>query len=132
MFATLCPCPSCERHVRYAESRCPFCHSPLTLGAPPRVPDVSRLSRIARVTLGAALATACAADPGPGPNTPGPSEGPDAGGAVAPVYGAPAEGPPPQTGPVEPEPTPTPDPQPGPGDPGAAKPMYGMPPPPKE
>lgn len=131
MLATLCPCPSCKRHVRYAEIRCPFCQGALALGSPPRVPDVSRLSRIARVALGAALATACAGDPKSGPTTPGPNDPPDGGGAIAPMYGMPAEGPPPQTGPVEPEPGPTPQPE-GPKDPGAVKPMYGVPPPPSE
>lgn len=127
MLATLRPCPACKRHARYSEARCPFCEEPLAQLAPPRLPDVSRLSRIARVALGAALATACAADPKPGPVTPGPNEpAPDAG-AVAPMYGMPVEGPPPQTGPVEPEPAPE-----GPGDPGAVRALYGVAPPPEE
>jgi hypothetical protein len=132
MLATLCPCPSCSRHVRYTESQCPFCHSVLPHRTPPRMPDVSRLSRVARVAVGAALAAACAADPGPGPTTPGPEAPPDAG-AVAPMYGVPVDTPPPQPDdPVEPAPDPeaAPTPAPGPNDPGAARPMYGLPPPP--
>src|SRR5262245_20068287 len=86
MLATLRPCPECQRHVRYSETACPFCKTALAKQTPRELPDVSRLSRAARVALGAALAVACAGDPKPEP--------------VAPVYGAPA--------PVEPGPEPQP------------------------
>lgn len=134
MLATLCPCPSCSRHVRYSESQCPFCHAALPQRVAPRLPDVSRLSRVARIAVGAALAAACASDPKPAPTQPDPQGSPDAG-TAAPVYGMPVDTPPPQPDPIEPT---TPDgpgattPEPGPKDPGAARPLYGLPPGPSQ
>ena len=148
MLATLEPCPSCARHVRVAESKCPFCSAALTVRVPRRLADVSRLSRAARVAFGAALAAGCASDPGPAPVSPDPAP------TVVPAYGAPAPTPPPPEGEgdgegegegegsegggqgsgVAPEPPPPPDqppPQTGPQDPGAARPLYGLPAPPQ-
>jgi hypothetical protein len=137
MLASLAPCPSCARHVRVAETSCPFCRAPLTARAPRRVPDLSRLSRAAQVAFGAALAAACASDPGPGPVAPayGAPAPVEDGGATSPVEPAP--------GPVEPgepgggegggsavEPSPAPPPEQGPPE-GAVRPLYGVPPPPQ-
>jgi hypothetical protein len=137
MLVTLFPCPSCARHVRVADASCPFCQTPLAAHAPRRIPDMSRLSRAAQVAFGAALAAACASEPGPGP--------------VAPVYGAPApvddggmgapvepvpEGTGGQAGgsaggeAYQPEPSPPPPPEQGPPE-GAVRPLYGVPPPPQ-
>ena len=113
------PCPACERHVRYSESECPFCGVELAPATPPRLPDVSRLSRSARVALGAAL---CATASACGGGQPEP----------VPVYGAPAPteqpntpAPPPEEAP--PETAPPEEGAPAPEDPGAVKPLYGVP-----
>lgn len=71
---SLAPCPSCARHVRRAETVCPFCAASISLPPAPtrRMPD--RLGRAALVTFGAAaIATSASA----------------CGSAVA-LYGAPA------------------------------------------
>jgi hypothetical protein len=61
----LLACPFCGRHVRIAESACPFCESPLppdfAEATLPQAPG-TRLSRAALFALGATsltLATAC-------------------------------------------------------------------------
>jgi hypothetical protein len=63
--APLTPCPSCARHVRVAESACPFCRAALPASLrgikSPEAPR-SRLSRAAMFALtaaGAAATTAC-------------------------------------------------------------------------
>lgn len=92
---TLRACSSCQRHVRDHETRCPFCSAVLPAAPARQIPDVSRLSRAARLAVGAALAAslpACKgsdssiAQPYGVPPTP-----PDA--AVAQPYGAPPEPP---------------------------------------
>jgi hypothetical protein len=58
--AALLPCPSCSRHVRAAESACPFCAAPLPAAFrdfKPPAPPRQRLSRAALFALGAATAT---------------------------------------------------------------------------
>lgn len=64
----LVPCPHCQRHVRVAESVCPFCHASVDLSAhpEPRLPQ-SRLGRAALFAFGATVAaslaaTACGSD----------------------------------------------------------------------
>ncbi|MBX3129413.1 MAG: hypothetical protein KF718_22025 [Polyangiaceae bacterium] len=114
----LLPCPECARHLHPSEPSCPFCHTPVSFARAPGTPEPSRLSRTARMALGAALAAAtlpgCAgaprnAGPPPPPSAaPGAPGSPDDDGAPAPEYGAPA--PPPD------EP-----------DPGTVAPLYGVP-----
>jgi len=121
-------CGSCRRHVRYSETACPFCSVPLVAATPPRLPDLSRLSRAAQIAVGAALLASCGGDPKPEPVT-GPPPTEDAGvsgpgpGDVTAMYGAPA--PPPEEQPNQQQ---TPQ-NPPPPDPGPARPLYGMPPP---
>lgn len=78
-------CSSCQRHVRDYETTCPFCNSTLDSAAPRRVPNVSRMSRAARLAVGAALATAAL----PGCTKTSNNEGPDS--TIAQPYGAPPE-----------------------------------------
>jgi hypothetical protein len=66
-MTSLVPCPSCARHVRVEETRCPFCDGPLPARAPvaargPSAPG--RLSRAALFAAGATLAGAagCSSD----------------------------------------------------------------------
>lgn len=69
MSASLVPCPSCARHVRVTDARCPFCASalPNTL-AQRAVPNTTqRLSRAAAFAFTASLAVAgCSSNPAPG------------------------------------------------------------------
>jgi hypothetical protein len=126
MIATLRPCSSCNRHVRYSETRCPFCAAPQARRTPPLLPDLSRLSRAAQLAAGALFLAACASDPGVGPETaPPPVE--DAG-TQPPEYPAAMYGVPPAPEDPAPEPAPTSTQSP-PTDPGPARPLYGMPPP---
>ncbi|MEZ4224381.1 MAG: hypothetical protein R3B13_25755 [Polyangiaceae bacterium] len=151
MNVRLVPCPSCERHLRVDESSCPFCATAVSFPHAP--PDAvrwsdTRLSRSARVALGAAMVTAldgCASAPKRGgppppptagepveitepeptdPNQPDPEAPPDAG-AVAPLYGEP--GPPPDEGTMRPKYGAPPPPD----DPGNVRPLYGVPPKPQ-
>jgi hypothetical protein len=126
MRATLRPCAACQRHVRYREARCPFCDTALPDEQPPELPDVSRLSRTARIALGAALAATALSACG------GNQE------MQAPPYGIPPLPPPTaesdsgaSTGNDTPSDPVTPE-QPPVEDPGAVKPMYGVPAPPPE
>ncbi len=132
MAQRLLPCPSCSRHVRLQEAACPFCAQSVQFDhVPPAVSvaQTARLSRTARVALGAALAAtvpACGGSatppdsPQPAPTTTAP---PDDDGAPAAEYGAPM--PPDDPGAIAPmygEPAPPPD------DDGAGAPEYGAPP----
>ena len=88
----LAPCSSCSRHVRVAESACPFCGAVVSLEAPSiRGIASQRLGRAALFTFGAvALATNAS-----GCSTPTPAE--DAGtdayyGSIGDAYGAPDVG----------------------------------------
>jgi hypothetical protein len=109
----LIPCPGCNRHVRQAETSCPFCATALSLGhvAPAPMPR-TRLGRAATFAFGATLVgattlLACGGEseekkPGGGGSSSG---GTSSGGTnssagdqnfggtgVGPVYGAPAAG----------------------------------------
>ncbi len=104
MYEPLAPCPSCSRHVRTAETSCPFCKSALpdtmaTL-AVPGAPQ--RLSRAAAFAFTASLAvTGCGGTSSPvvgdsgtgdGSTRDAAKDGPaDDGGNVA-LYGEPAYG----------------------------------------
>jgi hypothetical protein len=77
-------CSTCQRHVREHETRCPFCDSELAPAIARSVPDVSRMSRAARLAVGAALAAATL----PG-CTKTSSEAPDSN--IAQPYGAPPQ-----------------------------------------
>lgn len=60
-MSELTPCPECQRHVRTAETSCPFCGRALSLShlAAPVLPR-SRLSRAATFAFGATLVGATA------------------------------------------------------------------------
>jgi hypothetical protein len=67
--SSLAPCPSCHRHVRGGEGRCPFCGEVIETRTPARLPAASapprgRLSRAAALAIGASLAAvpACGRD----------------------------------------------------------------------
>src|SRR5687768_14184117 len=117
MGGHLVPCSCCDRHVRVADSLCPFCGAPLPdeLRARPAPPVVSaRIGRAAVMAFGILAASGCgAADKTPPPATPP---------VVQPSPSPP--GPIVQPTPVQPQPTPTPPPD-EPGEPVAA---YGSPP----
>lgn len=69
MSASLVPCPSCARHVRVTDARCPFCTSALPASLAQRaVPNTTqRLSRAAAFAFTASLAVAgCSSSPTPG------------------------------------------------------------------
>lgn len=110
----LIPCPGCNRHVRQAETSCPFCATALSLEhiAPAALPR-TRLGRAATFAFGATLVgattlLACGGESedkkpgGGGSSSGGTSSGgsnSNAGdqnfggsGVVGPVYGAPAAG----------------------------------------
>jgi len=55
-MSQLIPCPGCNRHVRQAESSCPFCDTALSLAhiAPAALPR-TRLGRAATFAFGATL-----------------------------------------------------------------------------
>lgn len=122
MYQPLVPCPSCSRHVRAAEAKCPFCAAALPTSAGARVlpgPKV-RLSRAAVFVFGATLAvTGCGSDvtdPGASAATSGGQggqggSGPDDDGGAQALYGDP--------GPEDAGPT----------DDGSVQAMYGDPPP---
>ena len=95
----LAPCPACNRHVRAAETSCPFCDAAQpdrTLDGDPRLPR-KRLGRAALMTAGAALLGAAEAcgdslqgnDASTNTDTAADTSGVDDGGPVA-LYGAPA------------------------------------------
>ena len=108
-MTSLAACPSCARHVRINESRCPFCSVGLEgafANRPSPLAAVGRLSRAALFALGATAAAAgtvvgCSDDPKePEPEqqdagtnaiygAPAVDGGSDSGGP-APAYGAPA------------------------------------------
>jgi hypothetical protein len=52
----LLPCPVCRRHVRIAESVCPFCAAALHLQPVPTVVVTARMSRAALIALSATVA----------------------------------------------------------------------------
>ena len=108
----LIPCPGCNRHVRQAESSCPFCSAALSLAdVPEHALPRTRLGRAATFAFGATLVgattlIACGGDSEDGKKGAGgaasggttskageASGGSSAGtGVVGPVYGAPAAG----------------------------------------
>src|SRR5687767_12198994 len=91
MRVRLAPCPFCQRHVRVSESKCPFCVSALPELVPPPAPSVAqtaRLSRSARVALGAAFAAMTL--PGCGGGTPD-AKPPDPNAAPAPTVAEPPD-----------------------------------------
>jgi len=103
-MTTLAACPSCSRHVRIDELRCPFCAHAL-VGAfddrPARRSVVGRFSRAALFALGAAAAAAgttlaCSSSddteegPAPAPLYGGPPVSEDAGGTPDNDSGTPA------------------------------------------
>jgi hypothetical protein len=87
MPTALCVCPSCQRHVRADEARCPFCESPLalTVAEPARLP---RASRAVLLAAGAALALGGCDAPWISEAHADPMEEPV---SMAPQYGAPPE-----------------------------------------
>lgn len=127
MSASLVPCPSCSRHVRVVEPRCPFCAAALpTTLSQKAIPGTSqRLSRAAAFAFTASLAVAgCSSDPAPAQDAGTPADvptmtdtpmatdrpdagaptdtpatdvpspvdaGPQDGGGVMPLYGAPVD-----------------------------------------
>jgi len=55
----LTPCPSCSRHVRVAETVCPFCKTTIDASeSTPRAMPTQRLGRAATFAFGAAIAVA--------------------------------------------------------------------------
>ncbi|MFK7989794.1 MAG: hypothetical protein AB8I08_27495 [Sandaracinaceae bacterium] len=87
------PCPGCTRHVRSADTHCPFCGDALPLALRQQRRAVApRMGRAAMFAFGAAMAvsTASGCDDTSTPEVDSGSEV-DAGGGVAPAYGAPAE-----------------------------------------
>jgi hypothetical protein len=106
----LIPCPGCNRHVRQAESSCPFCSTALSLASvPEHALPRTRLGRAATFAFGATLVgattlVACGGDSEDGKKTGGggsagttsqagsASGGSSAGTGIGPVYGAPAAG----------------------------------------
>lgn len=76
------PCPGCARHVRAAESVCPFCGDTLPLSLRQRRPVLPkrRLGRAATFAFGAALAASTAAGCGDGTDA---DAGPTDSGAVS-------------------------------------------------
>lgn len=74
-MSELRPCPECKRHIRLAETTCPFCEATITERATPRKLPLGRLTRAAVFAgaLGtAAAATAC----GPAKSAEGPQNKP--------------------------------------------------------
>jgi hypothetical protein len=125
MYRPLVPCPSCRRHVRTAETNCPFCAATLRDLDSRVIPNVTqRLSRGAVFVFASSLAVAgCGSDStttttpptdAQGDSTQADTSGKDTNGAdvpadspadtfdtggVAPPYGIPADsGPPPDGG----------------------------------
>ena len=106
----LIPCPGCNRHVRQAETSCPFCSTELSLGhVPAHLLPRTRLGRAATFAFGATIVGAatlvgCGGESeekkeGGGGTTSGgtaaggSSAGQTSGGTgITPVYGAPAAG----------------------------------------
>jgi len=113
----LIPCPGCNRHVRQAETSCPFCSAALSLGdVPAHVLPRTRLGRAATFAFGATLVGAttligCGGDSEGGKegdggmSSGGAKAGTSSGGSssgsaghanggtgITPVYGAPAAG----------------------------------------
>jgi hypothetical protein len=85
------PCPSCARHVRASEPRCPFCGVGLVLDPSATAPaTAARLGRAAIFAFRTATATAFLAACGP-TGAPPPTE------TIAQPYGAPPETVPPTT-----------------------------------
>lgn len=105
MSPLLGPCPSCARHVRVSEERCPFCEASLEGHTYELVPEASeRLPRVALVVFATTLAVGVTASVpagaqrvGPGSHTPtlgvsaygGPGLSLDPGATTA-AYGAPS------------------------------------------
>ena len=116
MYQALVPCPSCTRHVRAAETSCPFCKNALPEShASGAVPSATqRMSRAAAFAFTASIAvTGCSAGTTPIPVS---DSGTSKDGAVAreggivsddgghqAAYGAPAYGGPPFVASTEPD-----------------------------
>ena len=66
-MSQLLPCPRCKRHVRSAETECPFCEATLPARGPASAgPFRGRMSRAAIMAAGATLmvaGAACESDP---------------------------------------------------------------------
>jgi hypothetical protein len=91
-MSALAPCPSCHRHVRIAESACPFCGA--TVALEPVISariGAQRLGRAAIFTFGA-VAIASTSAGCSNAMTPASDAGNDAYyGSIGDVYGAPAD-----------------------------------------
>lgn len=61
LMAQLHPCPSCQRHARVTDDRCPFCDHALAFDDAPHALPARRLGRAALVAFGATLAVSLAA-----------------------------------------------------------------------
>jgi hypothetical protein len=88
-MSQLHPCPSCARHVKKAESACPFCGAAIALaGVAPRARPTQRMGRAATFAFSAAVGmsvTAC------GGTTPGPDANTSIDSGVSPLYGGPPD-----------------------------------------
>jgi len=147
---TLAPCPSCSRHIRVDEPRCPFCQT-VTSALQPMGFDPSLAParvRAAVLALGASMALGACINPVAnvygGPPIPPPSHDAQTHAppppSPQPVYGGPppavvdASAMVPTPPPPAPEPAPEPAPAPRPRpprrvrDPGGPVPLYGVPP----
>jgi hypothetical protein len=56
---TLLPCPSCNRHVRSADTVCPFCEETMSLAGPQRITPAKRIVQAAVLAGSLAGASAC-------------------------------------------------------------------------
>ena len=75
-MSSLSPCPTCQRHVRHDECRCPFCAAPLAACANAgHSPAPGALKRAGLLAAGMSIAAACS------------NVGSDTN--VIPIYGAP-------------------------------------------
>lgn len=112
------PCPSCARHVRQTEARCPFCDAVQPTHEESVVTTSARLGRAAifafRATTAAAVLAGC-----------GPTAEPPQGSTIVQPYGAPPN-PPPTPVPVPP-PTSNTNQPPSPDEPGQVVALYGGP-----
>ena len=61
-MVNLAPCPSCQRHVRVSELRCPFCDVALTAPVALHVPVRPHLRVMAMLAAAGVATTACGGD----------------------------------------------------------------------
>jgi hypothetical protein len=96
--APLLPCPTCRRHVRADETRCPFCSDTILRAASPQtvVMPKGRLSRVGIFLFASVSATACGSVQDVGaPSVDATADTLDHGGDARALYGSPGEvGPP--------------------------------------